>query len=45
MDGTCLAEGAVAWEGSFQGGEGTRIEAGVGEDYLFTVFSKLHQCL
>ena len=32
MDETCLAVGAVAEEGSFQGGEGTRVEAGVGED-------------
>ena len=27
VDGTCLAAGTVAREGSFQGGEGTRAEA------------------
>ena len=27
MDGTCLAAGAVAGEGYFQGGEGMRAEA------------------
>ena len=32
MDGTCLALGMVAGEGSFQGGEGTRSEVGVDED-------------
>ena len=32
MDGTCLAAGTVAWEGSFQGGKEMRAEAGVGED-------------
>ena len=32
MDGTCLAVGTVAGEGSFQGGEGKRTEAGVVED-------------
>ena len=32
MDGTCLAAGMVSGEGSFQGGECTRTEAGVGED-------------
>ena len=28
MDGTCLAAGMVAAEGSFHGGEGARAEAG-----------------
>ena len=32
MDGICFAVGTVAGEGSFQGGEGTRVEAGVGDD-------------
>ena len=32
VDGTCLAAGMVAGEGYFQGGEGMRAEAGVGED-------------
>jgi hypothetical protein len=32
MDGACLAAIMVVREGSFQGGEGTWAEAGVGED-------------
>ena len=32
VDGTCLAAGMVAGEGSFQGGEGMRLDMGVGED-------------
>ena len=32
MDGICLAAGTVAGEGSFQGGERTRAEAGIDED-------------
>ena len=31
-DGTCCAVGMVAGEGSFQGGEETRVEVGVSED-------------
>ena len=32
VDGTCLAAGTVAGEGSFQVCEGSRVEAGVVED-------------
>ena len=32
MDRACFAVCTVSNEGSFQGGEGTRVEAGVGED-------------
>ena len=32
MDETCLAADTVAWEGSFNGGELTRVVACVGED-------------
>ena len=34
MDGTCLAAGTVAGEGSFPSGEGTSVEAGVSEDLV-----------
>jgi hypothetical protein len=39
MDRTCLAAGAVAGEGSFQGGKGTRAEADVGEDLAYVGWS------
>jgi hypothetical protein len=32
VNGAFLAMGTVARKGSFEGGEGTRAEAGVGED-------------
>ena len=32
VDGVYISVGMVAKEGSFQGGEGTRAETGVGED-------------
>ena len=34
MDGISLTAGTVAGDGSFHGGGGTRVEAGVGEDLV-----------
>ena len=32
MEGAYFAAGSVAWEGSFQDGDGTRADLGVSED-------------
>ena len=39
MDGKCLAASTVSGEGSFHGGEGTRAEAGVGENLALVGWS------